>query len=137
MVKTVHVVKGRQHIVHIGCPQSQKWSVRPTLDLNLNTTITEMSLIASAVQLPKFRSVGSWMACCQASYRDYVRQEVQPAILARESNMQLIIYSLNMCVRYSMYLLPIFKSQKGSIEALNFLMKLPHRLPNNCTIIIS
>ena len=46
--------------------------------------------------------------------------EVQPAVLSRESSAQLIMYSLDTCVRYSTYL-PIFRSQKGSTEALNFL----------------
>ena len=56
--------------------------------------------------------------------RDYVRQEVRPAILVRESGMQLIRYSLDTCIRYSTYLL-IFKSQKDSIGALNFLITTP------------
>ena len=47
--------------------------------------------------------------------------EVRPAMLVRESNMQLLMYSLDTRVSYSTYLL-IFKSQKGSIEALNFLV---------------
>ena len=48
-------------------------------------------------------------------------REGWPAILVRESNSQLIRYSLDTGVRYSTYL-PIFKSQKGSSEALNFLI---------------
>ena len=45
--------------------------------------------------------------------------EVQPAVLVREGSTQLVIYySLDTCVRYSTYI-PIFKSQKGSMEALN------------------
>ena len=47
--------------------------------------------------------------------------EIQPAMLVRENNMQLLMYLLDTCVSYSTYLL-IFKSQKGSIEALNFLI---------------
>ena len=47
-------------------------------------------------------------------------REVRPAVLRRESSTQLIMYSLDTCVRYSTYI-PIFKSQKGSTEALNFL----------------
>ena len=43
------------------------------------------------------------------------------AVLVRESNMQLLKYSLDIRVSYSTCL-PIFKSQKGSIEALNFLI---------------
>ena len=42
-------------------------------------------------------------------------------MLVRESNMQLLMYSLDTHVSYYKYLL-IFKLQKGSIEALNFLM---------------
>ena len=47
--------------------------------------------------------------------------EVQPAVLVGESSTQLLMYSLDTGVRYSIYL-PSFKSQKGSIEALNFLI---------------
>ena len=39
--------------------------------------------------------------------------EVQPALFVRESSTQLVMYSLDTCI-------PIFKSQKGSMEALNF-----------------
>ena len=42
-------------------------------------------------------------------------------VLVRESSMQLLKYSLDIRVSYSTCL-PIFKSQKGSIEALNFLI---------------
>ena len=47
-------------------------------------------------------------------------REVRPAVLHKESSAQLIMYSLDTCVRYSTYI-PIFRSQKGSTEALNFL----------------
>ena len=47
-------------------------------------------------------------------------REVRLVVLRRESSAQLIMYSLGTCVRYSTYI-PIFKSQKGSTEALNFL----------------
>jgi hypothetical protein len=46
-------------------------------------------------------------------------REVRPAVLVREGNTLLVKYSLDIRVRYSTYL-PIFKSQKRSIEALNF-----------------
>ena len=49
----------------------------------------------------------------------YISQEVRPAILVRESRTQLIMYSLDTCVRYFTCLL-IFKSEKGSMEALIF-----------------
>ena len=42
-------------------------------------------------------------------------------MLVRESNMQLLMYSLDTHVSYSTCVL-IFKTQKGSIEALNFLV---------------
>ena len=49
-------------------------------------------------------------------------REVRPAVLRRGSSAQLIMYSLDTCVRYSTYnIIPIFKSQKGSTEALSFL----------------
>ena len=57
--------------------------------------------------------------------------EVRPAVLIRESSAQLMMYSLDTCVRYSAYIL-IFKSQKvyTGLEALNFLVitHVPHRL---------
>ena len=48
--------------------------------------------------------------------------EVQPSllVLVREGNMLLVMYSLDARIRYSTYSL-IFKSQKGSAKALNFL----------------
>ena len=58
--------------------------------------------------------------------------EVQPAVLSRESSAQLIMYSLDTCVKYSTYI-PIFKSQKGSTEALSF-WQLPHRLGHHYLI---
>ena len=48
---------------------------------------------------------------------------VEPAILVREKNMLLLRCSLDTNVSYSTYH-SIFKSQKGSIEALNFLVYL-------------
>ena len=52
--------------------------------------------------------------------------EVQPAKLVRESSIQLLKYSLYICVSH----LLIFKSQKGSIHALNFFSELPHKTLN-------
>ena len=75
---------------------------------------------------------GDTCIIAQDSYRDYIRQEVQPTTLVRESSRQLIRYSLDtyMYIGYSTYLL-IFKSQKGSIEARIF-SYLPHK---NCLTI--
>ena len=87
MVLTVHVVKGRQYSAHIQLPQSQRWSLRPTLDLESDKSRCfnhRDELSNSAVQFLKFRSVGRGLA--HASYRDYVSQEVGPAILVRESS---------------------------------------------------
>ena len=47
-------------------------------------------------------------------------REVRPAVLIRESSTQLVMYLLDTCVRYYTYI-PIFKSQKGSMKALDFL----------------
>ena len=48
--------------------------------------------------------------------------EVRPAVFVRESSTQLVMYSLDTCVGYSTYVyIPIFKSQKGSMKALDFL----------------
>jgi hypothetical protein len=110
-------------------PQSWRWSISTSKVTKLNALVTEMNLTAQH-SFQRFRLVGLWTVCysvciAQAGYtciyiRDYVRQKVRPAILVTESSTQLIMYSLDICVRYCTYL-PIFKSQKGSIEALNFL----------------
>jgi hypothetical protein len=132
MVIRVHVVKGRQYI----CSAHIRWPIRgdgvwdrlSTLKAtNLDASITEMNLTAQL--LYSFQNSDRWdrwvvdgvLYIAHASYRDYISQEVQPAILVKESSTQLIRYSLDTCVRYSTYLL-IFKSQKGSIEALHFLV---------------
>ena len=105
--------------------QSRRWSLGPTLDLESDRSRCfshrdELdSSTASKVEIG--RVVDGVLYIAHASYRDYVSQEVRPAMLVRESSTQLIRYSLDTCVRYSTYLL-IFKSQKGSIEALNFLI---------------
>ena len=52
---------------------------------------------------------------------DYVSQGNRPAVLVRANNILLLRYSLDARVSYSAYYL-IFKSQKGSGEALNFLI---------------
>ena len=44
--------------------------------------------------------------------------KVRPAVLVRESSTHFLVYLLDTCVRYSY--ISIFKSQKGSTEALNF-----------------
>ena len=49
-------------------------------------------------------------------------REVRPSLLIREGNTLLVRYSLDTRIRYSTYS-PNFNSQKGSIEALNFLHK--------------
>ena len=41
--------------------------------------------------------------------------------MGSETNSRLLMYSLDVCVKYCTYL-PIFKSQKVSVEALNFLV---------------
>ena len=45
--------------------------------------------------------------------------EVRPLLLVREGNTLLVRYLLDTHARYSIYS-PNFKSEKGSIEALNF-----------------
>ena len=57
------------------------------------------------------------MYIAQGNYRDYISKANQPAILVRESSMQLLRYSLDTCVRYTTYFL-ISSLRK----ALNFLM---------------
>ena len=46
---------------------------------------------------------------------------VATSVLVRESTLQFLKYSLDICVSQSIFL-QIFISQKGSIEALNFLI---------------
>jgi hypothetical protein len=55
MVIMVHVVKGDAHSM----PQSPRWSLRPTLDLESDKSqcFNHRDELDSAVQLPKFRSV--------------------------------------------------------------------------------
>ena len=55
---------------------------------------------------------------------DYVSQVNRPAILVRANNIPLLRYSLDARMSYSAYY-SIFKSQKGSVEALNFLIITP------------
>ena len=83
----------------------------------------------STVQLPIFRSLMAWHAACiDAVYNARLAlfihgitsakrmREVQPAVLVRESSTQLLIYSLDTCVRYSTYnvmYLPISSLRKA------------------------
>jgi hypothetical protein len=104
-------------------PQSQRWYLKPTLDLDSDRfryfnhrRRTRQRSTASKLQIDRDR------AC-----------EVRPMVLIRESSTQLIVYSLDTCIRYSTYS-PIFKSQKGSIEALNFFIltsSIISQLPHN------
>ena len=59
----------------------------------------------------------------QASYiYIYISQEIQPAIFARESSMQLIKYLLDVCIRYSLH-----------TDPFSSLRKVPSRLIFNST----
>jgi hypothetical protein len=65
MVLMVHVVKGRQYSARIRLPQSQRWSLRPILDLESDKSRcrSHSDELNSAVQLLKLRSVGrGWHA---------------------------------------------------------------------------
>ena len=56
LLKIVHMIKGRQYTVHtsIPAPQSQRWSLRPTLDLdNDNFQSQEMNSTASEYQVAR------------------------------------------------------------------------------------
>ena len=89
---------------------------------NLDASITEKTLIAQdSFQSEIGRVVDRVLYIVYASYRDYVSQKVRPATLVRESSTRLVRYLLDTRVRWSTYLL-IFKSQNGSVEALNFLV---------------
>jgi hypothetical protein len=67
MVIMVHVVNDCQHSMLIHA-QSRRWSLRTTLDLESDKSRCfnhrdGVDSNDSAVQLPKFRSVGSWTVC--------------------------------------------------------------------------
>ena len=118
-------------------PQSQRWSLRLTLDFNSDKfqcfinhrRRSRQRSTASKLQID--RGIACYMMhaiyCTRLALFIHKitsakkTREVRPAILVRESSTQLIMYLLDTCVRYSTYL-PIFKSQKGSMEALNFLV---------------
>ena len=125
MIIMVHVVKGRQHSAHIWCPNRGDGVSRPRkwqISMAQSQRWSSQHSTASKVQIGYV--VDGLLYIAQASYiyiRDYVRQEVQPGLLVRESSTQLITYSLDTGIWYSTYLL-IFKAQKGSTEALNFLI---------------
>ena len=80
------------------------------------------------MQLPNFRSVVALHAAYMMLFMHRITSvkrtcEVRPVVLVGGSSTQLLMYLLDTDVRYSIQLyLPIFKYQKGSIEALNFLI---------------
>ena len=135
MTIMVRVVEGCQHSAHIRCSnhrdgvsRPQKW---PILVLQEQRG-TWQCITASKVQIG--RIVDSLLYIEQASYiyvQDYVRQEIWPAILVRESK----VFTGYIRFWYSTYL-PIFKSQKGSIQALNFFIitHVPHRVHHDFII---
>ena len=101
---------------------------RPTLDLDTdNFQSQETNLTASEHQISRgmAHSVHAIYSTRLAIFIHGITSakrmhEVRPAVLCRESSAQLIMYLLDTCVRYSTYI-PIFKSRKGSTEALSFL----------------
>ncbi len=108
----VHVVKGRQHSAYTvyrphRCRRlNRRWCLKPTLDPDSDKFRYFSHDSALAVQL---RSIVT----------GHVTSKVWPTVLIRENSTQLIMYSLDTCIRYSIYSL-IFESQKDSIEAPNF-----------------
>ena len=99
---------------------------RPTLDLdtdNFQSQETNSSTTASEHQVSRGMA-HSVLAIYSTRLALFIHgitsakrtREVRAAVLRRESSAQLIMYSLDTCVRYSTYI-PIFKSQKGSTEA--------------------
>ena len=102
---------------------------RPTLDLDTdNFRSQETNSTASEHQVSRgmAHSVRAIYSTRLALFVHGIKRtrEVRPAVLRRESSAQLIMYSLGTCIRYSTYI-PIFKSQKGSTEALSFLAITP------------
>jgi hypothetical protein len=63
IVVMVHVIKGRLYSAYTVPPQSQRLSLRPTLDLDSDRFWCRNEL-DSAVQLPKFRSVNRGTLLC-------------------------------------------------------------------------
>ena len=128
---------------HPGCLVSQSYQSHGCRRLNhrdgvwgqltsFDASITGDEL-DSAVKLPNIRSLMAWHrrrmhdAIYSARLALFIHgimsakrmRKVWTVVLVRESSTQLLIYLLDKCVRYSTYL-PIFKSQKGSMEALHF-----------------
>ena len=125
----VHMVQGRQHSVCTVCKPHgcQHLNHRDGVwDRLLTSIVTSFNALITGDELDSalnFRSLVAWHACVMLFIHGITSakrtHEVRPAVLIRESSTQLLIYSLDTCVRYSTYLL-IFMSQKGSMEALNF-----------------
>ena len=119
----VHMVKGRQ------CSAYTHWYWR----LNRKDGVWESTptIFNYRRRTWQIRLVAAWHTVC-AIYSTRLAlfihgitsakrtREVWPTVLRRRSSTQLIMYSLDTCIRYYTYI-PIFKSQKGSTEALNFL----------------
>jgi hypothetical protein len=131
IVEVVYVVKvviivGMHSLYHVSMPAPQSQSLRVTLDLDtgsdkfqsfnhgeeLNTTV-QLQIMVRAIY-----SAGLSIYI-HGITSDKRTREVQPLLLVREGNTLLIRYLLDTRVRYSTYS-PNFKSQKGSIESLNF-----------------
>ena len=112
------MVKGHQYSAYtvqatsMPAPQSQRWSLRPTLDLDNKFQSQETNSTA-----PYSIRVGCGMAqSVHAIYSTRLAlfihgitsakrtREVWLPILTRESSTQLIVYSLDTCVKYSTYM---------------------------------
>ena len=115
----VHMVKGRQYSANIiqatsiPAPQSLRWSLRLTLNLNTdnfqsqetNSTASEHQVgrsMAHSVRAIYSTRLALFIHGITSAKRTH---EVRPAVLCRESSTQLVMYSLDTgtCIRYSTY----------------------------------
>ena len=77
-------------------------------DRSGGTLLMVRAIYSTGLYIYIHRITSAWRMC-----------EVRPSLLIREGNTLLVRYSLDTHARYSTYS-PNFKSQKDSIEALNF-----------------
>ena len=127
-VKVVNIMRAQSiSCIHGYRHLKQRWSLKLTLDLDSDTfwyfnhrRWTLQHSTASKLQIAR----GMVCSMHDAIYSTRIALviyrimsakricEVRPVVLIRESSTQLLIYSLDTCVRHSTYL-PIFNSQKG------------------------
>ena len=111
----VHMVKGRQYRAYtiqatsIWAPQSQRWSLRPTLNLNFqlqetNSTASEHQVgrgMAHSVRAIYSTRLALFIRGITSAKRT---REVRPAVLRRESSTHPVMYSRDSYMRQILYI---------------------------------